>query len=117
VVGSRVAGVPILADQCQARPAVAVTEDIVVGSRVVGVPILAGQCQARPAVAVTEDIVVGNRVVGVPILDGQRQARLVAAVTQAGVTAAGRRELDHAEATQEADRMAALLMEDTITTK
>ena len=107
----------MLGGQRQARLVAAVTEGIVVGSRVAGVPILADQCQARPAVAVTEDIVVGSRVVGVPILDGQRQARLVAAVTQAGVTAAGRRELDHAEATQEADRMAALLMEDTITTK
>lgn len=88
-----------------------------VGSRVVGAPILADQCQARPAVAVTEGIVVGSRVVGVPILADQRQARPAVAGTEAAVTAAGRRELDRAEATQEAGRMAALLMEDTITTK
>ena len=83
-------------------------------------PIQDGQCRAHLAVA-TGDIEVRRRV-AVPIPLGQCQAPQAAADTaallRAAETMAGRRVADHAEATPEADHMAALLLvADTITTK
>jgi hypothetical protein len=82
-------------------------------------PIQDGQCQALLA-AVTEHLEVGRRA-GVPIPPGQFQVPPAAADTTALLraerTMARRRVADRAEATPEADRMATLLVADTITTK
>jgi hypothetical protein len=86
----------------------------VVARRVVG-PIPGGQCPARPVAAITEDIAAGRRVAA-PIPVGQCPAHLVAAALAADPTAA-HRAADLEEAAPEADRMAALLVVDTITTK
>ena len=100
---------PILAGQCQARPAAAVTEDLGVARRAEG-PIPAGQCQAHLA-ADTEHLAAGRRA-EVPIPPDQCQALPAVADTTALLRAA-----DRAEATPEADRMEALLVADKITTK
>jgi hypothetical protein len=89
----------------------------VVGSRVAGAPILPDQCLARRAAAATEDIVVGSRVAEAPILPDQCLAHLVAAVTEAADTTAHHQGADRAEATLEADHTAAPLVADTVTTK
>ena len=84
-----------------------------VGRRVEATPIPAGQCRARRAAVVTEHIAVVSQVAAAPILHGQCQAHLV----EAADTTALPRAADRAEATPEADHMAALLVADTVTTK
>jgi hypothetical protein len=75
---------------------------------------------ARPAAAVMEHIGVGHQVEA-PMPADQCQARPVAvdieALHRAAETAAGFPAADRGEATPEEDRMAALLVTDTLTTK
>src|SRR4029077_2261883 len=99
-VGRRLVEVPIPADLCQAHLVAAGTEHLEAGRRVGGGSIPADLCQAYLVAADRERIEVGRRVVEVPIPADLCQARLVAA--------------DREEASPEADRIATLLMADTI---